>query len=100
MARRVAPTLPDPAHNPTEVLVDRFSVHPETRSGDGFAYAASRRDAHEDVEAHYASLERLEAPHGCISGVVYIGEMAIGEDGEEVEVIHPMLCRRCHGETR
>jgi hypothetical protein len=57
--------------------------------GDPFACAS----AHEDVEAHYAALERLEAPHGCIEGVVYIGEMVIGDDGEE-EVLHPVLCRR------
>ena len=68
-------------------------------AGDGF-YAAAQRDAHEDVEAHYASLARLDAPHGCYSGVVYIGELVIGEDGEEEEILHPVLCRRCHGETR
>ena len=68
-------------------------------AGDGF-YAASRRRAHEDVEVHYAGLERLDAPHGCYSGVVYIGELVIGEDGAEEEILHPVLCRRCHGETR
>ena len=65
--------------------------------GDPF-YAASRRDTHEDVEVHYAGLERLDAPHGCIEGVVYIGELVIGDDGEEEEILHPVLCRRCHAD--
>ncbi len=73
-----------------------ITTDPNTRAGDPFAYAG----AHEDVEAHYASLERLDAPHGCYSGVVYVGELVIGEDGEEEEILHPVLCRRCHGETR
>ncbi len=71
--------------------MDDLTVHPEARSGDRFAYARP----HEDVEAHYAALERLEAPHGCIVGVVYIGEMIIGDDGEVEEVLHPVLCCRC-----
>jgi hypothetical protein len=36
-----------------------------------------------------------EAPHGCIAGVVYIGHMVEGEDGEEVEVFEAVPCRRC-----
>jgi hypothetical protein len=36
-----------------------------------------------------------KTPHGCIAGVVYIGHMVIGEDGEEVEVFEPVRCRRC-----
>ena len=59
-----------------------FSVDPTTRSGEPF-YAASRRDTHR------------EHPHGCIAGVVYIGHMVEGEDGEEVEVIEAVPCRRC-----
>jgi hypothetical protein len=34
-------------------------------------------------------------PHDCIAGVVYIGHMVEGEDGEEVEVITAVPCRRC-----
>jgi hypothetical protein len=48
---------------------------------------------HDDtVEAHYASLER---PHACYEGVVYIGHLIVGEDGNEVEVIEAVPCRRC-----
>jgi len=37
----------------------------------------------------------LEPPHGCIDGVVYVGHMVEGEDGEEVEVVEAVPCRRC-----
>ena len=48
---------------------------------------------HDDtVEAHYASLER---PHACYEGVVYVGHLVVGEDGEEVEVIEAVPCGRC-----
>jgi hypothetical protein len=57
-------------------------------------------DDHDDtVEAHYSGLERLESPHACTDGVVYIGHLV--EDpgtGEEVEVIEAVPCRRCVGE--
>ena len=47
---------------------------------------------HDDtVEAHYASLEH---PHACLEGVVYIGRL-VEEDGEEVEIIEAVPCRRC-----
>ena len=47
---------------------------------------------HDDtVEAHYASLER---PHACYEGVVYIGYL-VEQDGEEVEVVEAVPCRRC-----
>jgi hypothetical protein len=61
-------------------------------------------DAHphdDTVEAHYSGLERLECPHACTDGVVYIGHLA--EDpgsGEEVEVIEAVPCRRCSEEAR
>ncbi len=55
--------------------------------------------AHEDdtVEAHYASLERLEVPHACYEGAVYIGHL-VEEDGEEVEVVEAVPCRWCNRE--
>ena len=50
---------------------------------------------HEDsVDTHYAGLERLEAPHGCIGGYVFIGHL-VEEDGEEREIIESAPCRRC-----
>ena len=66
-------------------------IHPEVASGDPFPGAARPTRQRPPLD--------WESPHGCYSGVVYIGEMVIGEDGEEEEVLHPVLCRRCHGET-
>ncbi len=40
-------------------------------------------------------LAEQERPHGCIAGVVYIGHLLEGEDGEEVEVYEAVPCRRC-----
>ncbi len=54
----------------------------------------THRLPHEDVEAHYSAPERLEAPHACMNGVVYVGHI-IEEDGEEVEVFEAVPCRRC-----
>jgi hypothetical protein len=56
----------------------------------------STEDHDDTLEAHYSGLERLESPHACIDGVVYIGHLV--EDpgtGEEVEVIEAVPCRRC-----
>ena len=51
---------------------------------------------HDDtLDAHYSGLERLEAPHGCYEGVVYIGHLVEDESGEEVEVVEAVPCRRC-----
>jgi hypothetical protein len=62
---------------------------------DSSARAHPSTEDHDDtVEAHYASLER-GVPCGCINGLVYIGHMVIGEDGEEVEVFEAVPCRRC-----
>jgi hypothetical protein len=60
----------------------------------------NRIQDHDDtIEAHYSGLERLEAPHGmphgCYRGLVYIGHMIEDEDGEEVEVIESVPCKRC-----
>jgi hypothetical protein len=37
-----------------------------------------------------------EAPHGCYEGFVYIGHIAEDENGEAVEVIERVPCRRCN----
>jgi hypothetical protein len=48
--------------------------------------------------AHPAHPPTEEAtPHGCYEGVVYIGHMVIGEDGEVVEVYTAYRCKRCEG---
>jgi hypothetical protein len=49
-------------------------------------------DRDDTIEAHYASLERA---CGCYGGYHYIGHLVEGEDGEEVEVIEAVPCRRC-----
>jgi hypothetical protein len=36
----------------------------------------------------------------CYEGVVYIGKLVEGEDGEEVEVVEAVACRRYHGEEK
>jgi hypothetical protein len=57
------------------------------------AHPAHPPEDHDDtVESHYACLER---PHACYEGVVYIGHVVVGEDGEEVEIVEAVPCRRC-----
>ena len=36
----------------------------------------------------------------CYEGLVYIGHMIADEDGEEVEVVEAVPCRRCAGDSR
>jgi hypothetical protein len=55
----------------------------------------STEDHDDTVEAHYACLER---PHACLEGFVYIGCLVVGDDGEEVEVVEAVPCRRCSGD--
>ena len=40
-----------------------------------------------------------ECPHACVDGTVYIGHLIVGEDGEEVEVVETVPCRRCANEA-
>jgi hypothetical protein len=59
------------------------------------AHAHPSTEDHDDtVEAQFSGLER---PHACTDGVVYIGHL-VEEDGEEVEVVEAVPCRRCAGE--
>ena len=46
------------------------------------------------LDAHYSGLERLR-PHGCYEGFVFIGHIVEDENGEPVEVIERVPCRRC-----
>jgi hypothetical protein len=55
----------------------------------------STEDHDDIVEAHYSGLEHLR-PCACMSGVVYIGHL-VEADGEEVEVVEAVPCRRCAG---
>ena len=73
----------------------KYTDHPETLAGDGFAYAGEET-AEETVEAHYAALEGFESPHGCYEGWVYLGFEGEDENGEHVELIERVPCKRCH----
>jgi hypothetical protein len=37
-----------------------------------------------------------ETPHACMDGWVFLGFEAEDEQGEHVEVIESVPCRRCH----
>jgi hypothetical protein len=52
------------------------------------------RDHHDDIETHYASLERRR-PCACIDGWVFVGY--VDEYGEQREAAYP--CRRCASEA-
>jgi hypothetical protein len=41
-----------------------------------------------------------ETPHACMGGWVFLGFEGEDENGEHVEVIERVPCRRCHPETR
>ena len=59
----------------------------------------STEDHDDTVEAHYSGLERLR-PHACYEGLVYIGLLVLGDDGEDIEIFDAVPCRRCAGEDR
>jgi hypothetical protein len=40
-----------------------------------------------------------EVPHACNEGWVYMGYESVDENGEHVEVIERVPCRRCHPES-
>ena len=57
----------------------------------------AQRDPDDTLDAHYSGLERLNRPHGCYEGFVYIGHIVEDElDGEPQEVIERAPCRRCN----
>jgi hypothetical protein len=62
-------------------------------AGDGFYAAAKHRPGGDTVEAHYASLERLECPW-CLGGYLTI---TVEKDGQEHDEAVP--CRRCNAES-
>jgi hypothetical protein len=40
-----------------------------------------------------------ETPHACMDGWVFLGFEGEDEQGEHVQVIERVACRRCHTET-
>ncbi len=96
MAPRV---VTHPGTRPTEALggttVVEIRISP---AGDGF-YATRHREE-DTIEAQYAGLERLEeTPHACYEGWVYIGYEGEDENGEHVELVERVPCRRCRPEA-
>jgi hypothetical protein len=66
----------------------------DTRESSASARPSTEEPPHDhqdDIEAHYASLERLESPHACMGGWVFVGY--VDECGEEREASY--RCRRC-----
>ena len=61
--------------------MDEHTISP---AGDPF-YAASRHPDH----------DAPETPHGCYDGWVYLGFEGEDENGEHVEEIERVPCRRC-----
>ncbi len=67
------------------MIHEEFSApahHPEVAAGDPF-YAEARRQ------------DERPGCFVCYEGLVYIGHLDMTEEGEEVEVIEAVPCRRC-----
>ncbi len=41
-----------------------------------------------------------ETPHACLDGFVFLGFEGVDENGEHVEIIESVPCRRCRPETK
>ena len=63
------------------------------------AHPAHPSTPDDTVEAHYTGLERLECAL-CYEGLVYIGHLVTTEEGEEIEVVVSVPCRRCASTPR
>jgi hypothetical protein len=59
------------------------------------AHPSEATDHDDTIDTHYSGLERLQ-PHGCYDGLVYISRLETTEEGEEVEVVEAVPCRRCN----
>jgi hypothetical protein len=87
----VAPqVLEHPGARPTERMQTV-----DTRESSAARAHPLTEEQDDTVEAHYSGFERLR-PCACMSGVVYIGHL-VEADGEEVEVVEAVPCRRCAG---
>jgi hypothetical protein len=52
----------------------------------------------EMVETHCAALERAACPF-CYEGWVYLGYEGMDKDGEHIELVERVPCRRCTRES-
>ena len=48
-----------------------------------------------DQDHHDHDHDHDQRPCVCYQGVVFIGRLVVGDDGEEVEVFDAVPCRRC-----
>jgi hypothetical protein len=48
-----------------------------------------------ELRAQQIAGDHSSVPHGCIDGLVYVGHLVVEDDGEEVEVVEAIRCRRC-----
>jgi len=85
MAPQVLVTPRSPATRRHLMAIEKSSAphaHPSTED-------------HDDLEAHYASLERMR-PHACSEGLVFLTYTVFDKAvGDEVERIEAVPCRRC-----
>ena len=73
-------------------MAPRVQQHPGTRPTEGVKTVDTtilRRDRPE------VRVPTNEAPHGCYDGWVYLGSEGEDLDGEHVEEIERVRCRRC-----
>lgn len=75
--------------------MDEFSVRPETRSGDPFAFAGG-----EEIPPNLGEFSEEDSaspcPGGCYEGFIYLGHMEVSsETGEETEVTDRVRCKAC-----
>ena len=87
-----APTPRDPAHRTSrerKVTVDTNILRKD--------YPESSAPTDEMVETHYAALEHEACPF-CYDGWVFLGYEGVDENGERVEVVERVPCRRCRPE--
>jgi hypothetical protein len=56
-------------------------------------HAHPSTEDHDDLEAHYASLERMR-PHACSEGLVFLTytvfDKAVGDEVERIEAVPPL----------
>ena len=71
-------------------------AHPPSEDQDHRDHDPHADDDHRDPDTQ----DQDQRPCGCYQGVVFIGCLVVGDDGEEVEVFESIPCRRCAGEDR
>jgi hypothetical protein len=91
MAPQVSVAPRDPAHRERTLAVDTNILRKDSREGSA--------PTDEMVDTHYAALERAACPF-CYEGWVYMGYEGVDENGEPVELVVRVPCRRCNADTK